>query len=219
MNENLTELVFIIDKSGSMAGLEKETINGFNSLIEKQKNNLDTIVSTILFNDSINVIDDRVNIKDIKELTNKEYRVSGCTALLDAIGETINHIKNVQSSLTEKERPSKTLFMIVTDGMENSSKEYDYPTIKKMISESKGKNGYEFIFIGANIDSEEEASRLGIDKKQAVNYKNDSSGVSLNYCALGFAIDSLRIDKKLSSAWRKTIDNDFKKRCKNNEGE
>ena len=131
MNENLTELVFIIDKSGSMAGLEQETINGFNSLIEKQKNNLDTIVSTILFNDSINVIDDRVNIKDIKELTNKEYRVSGCTALLDAIGETINHIKNVQSSLTEKERPSKTLFMIVTDGMENSSKNMITPLLKR----------------------------------------------------------------------------------------
>lgn len=142
MNENLTELVFIIDKSGSMAGLEQETINGFNSLIEKQRNNLDTIVSTIFFNDSINVIDDRISIKDIKVLTNKEYRVSGCTSLLDAIGETINHIKNVQSSLTEKERPSKTLFMIVTDGMENSSKEYDYPTIKKMISEAKEKNGY-----------------------------------------------------------------------------
>jgi uncharacterized protein YegL len=215
MKKDLTELVFILDKSGSMSGLEKDTIGGFNSLIEKQKNESgEAIVSTVLFSDKMDVIHDRIDIKDVPKLTSKEYFVSGCTALLDTVGFSINHIKHVQENLSDDEKPEKTLFIITTDGMENSSHEFNYQKIKKLIDEVKEKNKYEFIFLGANIDSEEEAAKLGIDKDQAVSYKNDESGVQLNYCALGDAITGLRREKKLSKAWRESIDADVKKRGK-----
>lgn len=215
MKENLTELVFIIDKSGSMSGLEKDTIGGFNSLIEKQKKEEgEAVVTTILFNEKLEVIHDRKPLAEIQKLTEKEYFVSGCTALLDAIGQTINHIKNVQENLKDEDRPSKTLFVITTDGMENSSREYTYIKVKKLIDQVKEKEKYEFIFLGANIDSEEEAAKLGIDKDQAVNFKNDSAGIEINYCALDMAIKSVRVGKKLTKAWRNSIDEDVKKRGK-----
>lgn len=215
MKENLTELIFILDKSGSMSGLEKDTIGGFNSLIEKQKKEEgDVLVTTVLFNEKMEIINDRKDIKDINPLTDKEYFVCGCTALLDAIGQTINHVKHVQESMKESQRPSKTLFVITTDGMENSSREYTYQKIKKLIDLVKEKDKYEFIFLGANIDSEEEAAKLGIDKDQAVNFKNDSAGIEINYCALDMAIKSVRVGKKLTKAWRKTIDEDIEKRGK-----
>lgn len=215
MKENLTELIFILDKSGSMSGLEKDTIGGFNSLIEKQKKeDGDVLVTTVLFNEKMEIINDRKDIKDINPLTDKEYFVCGCTALLDAIGQTINHVKHVQESMEESQRPSKTLFVITTDGMENSSREYTYQKIKKLIDLVKEKDKYEFIFLGANIDSEEEAAKLGIDKDQAVNFKNDSAGIEINYCALDMAIKSVRVGKKLTKAWRKTIDEDIEKRGK-----
>lgn len=215
MKENLTELVFIIDKSGSMSGLEKDTVGGFNSLIEKQKKESgEAVVTTILFNENIQAIHDHLPISQIPQLTDKEYFVSGCTALLDAIGQTINHVKHNQENTKEEERPAKTLFVITTDGMENSSKEYTYQKVKKLIDQVKEKEKFEFIFLGANIDSEEEAAKLGIDKDQAVNFRNDSAGIEINYYALDMAIKSVRVGKKLTKAWRNTIDEDVKKRGK-----
>ena len=215
MQDNLTELVFILDKSGSMSGLEKDTIGGFNSLIEKQKKEKgEAIVSTVLFNEHMDVIYDRFNINDVPKLTDKEYFVEGCTALLDALGNSINHIIHIHENLKEDECPSKTLFIITTDGMENSSHEYTYKKIKNLIDSSKEKDGFEFIFLGANIDSEEEAAKLGIDKDQAVNYKCDEVGIGMNYSALHDAISCFRSERKLSKKWRETIDNDVKKRGK-----
>ena len=215
MKDNLTELVFILDKSGSMSGLEKDTIGGFNSLIEKQKKEKgEAVVSTVLFNDHMDVIYDRVNINEVPKLTDKEYFVDGCTALLDSLGNSINHILHIHENLKEDECPSKTLFIITTDGMENSSHEYTYKKIKKLIDSSKEKNGFEYIFLGANIDSEEEAAKLGIDKNQAVTYKCDEVGIGMNYNALHDAISSFRSERKLSKKWRESIDNDVKKRGK-----
>lgn len=215
MKNDLTELVFILDKSGSMSGLEQDTIGGFNSLIEKQKKEPgEAIVSTILFNDDITVIHDRVNINSISKITDKEYHVFGCTALLDAVGNTLTHIKNIQNNLDEANKPSKTLIIIITDGMENSSQEYSYSKVKGLIDELKEKNNYEFIFMGANIDSEEEASKLGIDKDKAVSYNNDSTGIEINYCALDNAIKGIRTGKRLPKEWRNSIDEDIKKRSK-----
>lgn len=215
MNKNLTELVFIIDKSGSMSGLEKDTIGGFNSLIEKQKKEPgNVIVSTILFSDVIDVIHDRLDIDQVPNLTSKDYFVCGCTALLDAIGQTLTRIIHVQENLNEDEQPGKTLFIITTDGKENSSKEYSYKKIKELINMVKEKYNYEFIFLGANIESEEEASKLGIDCDNAVTYKNDSEGIKLNYCALHEAITNVRLGDKLNKTWRKNIDKDVKRRGK-----
>ena len=215
MNKNLTELVFIIDKSGSMSGLEKDTIGGFNSLIEKQKKEPgNAIVSTILFSDVIDVIHDRLDIDQVPYLTSKDYFVCGCTALLDAIGQTLTRIIHVQENLNEDEQPGKTLFIITTDGKENSSKEYSYKKIKELINMVKEKYNYEFIFLGANIESEEEASKLGIDCDNAVTYKNDSEGIKLNYCALHEAITNVRLGDKLNKTWRKNIDKDVKRRGK-----
>lgn len=215
MNKNLTELVFIIDKSGSMSGLENDTIGGFNSLIEKQKKETGkAIVSTILFSDVIDVIHDRLDIDQVPNLTSKDYFVCGCTALLDAIGQTLTRIIHVQENLKDDEQPEKTLFIITTDGMENSSKEYSYKKIKELINMVKEKYNYEFIFLGANIESEEEASKLGIDCDNAVTYKNDSEGIKLNYCALHEAITNVRLGDKLNKTWRENIDKDVKRRGK-----
>lgn len=215
MKKDLTELVFILDKSGSMSGLEKDTIGGFNSLVEKQKKEQgEAIVSTILFSDKMDVIYDRISINDIPKLTENEYYVSGCTALLDAIGFAITHIKHIQDNLKDEEKPEKTLFVITTDGMENSSHEFTYSKIKKLISDSKEIDKYEFIFLGANIDSEEEAAKLGIDKDQAVDFKCDSQGMATNFIAIGSAITGIRNSKCLSKKWRDIIDEDVKKRGK-----
>lgn len=213
MKKDLTELVFILDKSGSMSGLEKDTIGGFNSLIEKQKHESgEAIVSTILFSNEIEVIHDRINLLDVSKLTRNEYYVSGTTALLDALGFTISRIKHVHDNLKDEDRPEKTLFIITTDGMENSSEEFSYQKVKKLIDKMKENNKYEFIFLGANIDSVKEASRLGIDVDQAVNYKNDEAGIDINYKAISEAICGFRKEKTLSKKWRETIDSNYKRK-------
>ena len=213
MKKNLTEIIFILDKSGSMSGLEKDTIGGFNSLLEKQvKEEGEAIISTVLFNEKMDVIHDRVDIKLVSALTDKDYCVCGCTALLDAIGNSVNHIRKVHSNLKEEEKPEKTLFIITTDGMENSSREYSYPKLKKLIESSKEELNYEYIFLGANIDSVNEASKFGISEDFAVDYKCDSEGIETNFIALNEAIKSTRVFKKMSKTWRKTIDNDLKNR-------
>ena len=214
MKENLTELVFILDKSGSMCGLESDTIGGFNSLIEKQKKEEgEAIVSTILFSDSINVLHDRVNISDVNKMTDKEYFTSGCTALLDAVGTTIKNIIKVQNSLKDEDKPSKTMFIITTDGFENASKEYSYKQIKLLI-EKQREAGWEFLFLGANIDAECEAERLGILRANAVNYHCDKGGVAINYQVLEETISECRKFKRVSPNWKARIDKDYKSRKK-----
>ena len=210
---NITELVFILDKSGSMCGLESDTIGGYNALIKKQKvEEGNALVSTILFSDDIKVIHDRVNLKEIKPLTDKEYYIEGCTALLDAMGKTINHIKYIHKNLKE-EAPSKTLFVITTDGLENASREYTYQNVKTLI-ESQKECGWEFIFLGANIDAAKEASKFGIEREKAVQYNCDEEGIAVNYEALSDAVKCMRTTGSLDKKWRKAIDQDYQKRKK-----
>lgn len=213
MKKDFTELVFILDKSGSMCGLEKDTIGGFNSMIEKQrKEEGEAVVTTVLFNDKVNVIHNRRDIKEVPLLTDKEYCVSGCTALLDALGNTVNHICKIHKNMNEEELPEKTLFIITTDGLENSSIEYTYSTLKRLIEKVKEKYKWEFIFLGANIDASQEARRFGIDESNAVNYNCDDEGIELNYECLSQAVSEIRRRKCLSPRWRDAIDEDIKKR-------
>ena len=211
MKKELTELVFILDESGSMSGLEKDTIGGFNSLIEKQKNKKgDVVVTTVLFNVENKIIQDRVNINEVKLMTNEDYTPNNCTALLDAVGTTINRINEKRKELKEEYIPTKTMVVITTDGFENSSVEYDYKDIKKLIGKQK-ELGWEFIFLGANIDAPKEAERFGIDECRAATYKCDSKGVNLNFEILSEAIEMHRKDK-LSDDWKKKIEEDFTNR-------
>ena len=185
MKKGLTEIVFILDRSGSMAGLEEDTIGGFNAMLKKQKKEEGkAIVSTVLFDDEVEILHDRKKLKKIDPITNEDYYVRGCTALLDAVGGAIHHIGNIHKHAPADEVPEKTLFIITTDGMENSSRKYDYKQIKKMIERQKKKYHWEFIFMGANIDAVEVAGRFGVDKKRAVNYHADSAGTKLNFKAM-----------------------------------
>ena len=218
MRKNLTEIVFILDRSGSMSGLEKDTIGGFNSLLEKQKKEAgEAIVSTVLFDDSQEVLHDRVKLDEIKPITEKEYYVRGCTALLDAVGGAIHHIGNVHKYAREEDRPEKTLFIITTDGMENASRRYTYDRVKKMVERQKKKYGWEFLFLGANMDAIEVAGRFGIGADRAVNYECDSEGTAVNYRVLSKAVSCVRESvsypaQALSEDWKKEIEEDYKRR-------
>ena len=182
MKKNFTEIVFILDRSGSMGGLESDTIGGYNSMLKKQKKEKgEAVISTVLFDDCTEVLHNRKKIGNVKPITDKEYYVRGCTALLDAIGGAINHIDRVQKELPADKRPDKTLFIITTDGMENASRRYSYAKVKKMVERQKKKNHWEFIFLGANIDAIDVAGRFGVDSHHAVRYECDSEGTQLNY--------------------------------------
>ena len=192
MKKDLTELVFILDRSGSMGGLEKDTIGGFNGMLEKQKNEAgDALVSVVLFDDRVEKIYDRAALADVSNLTEKEYFVRGCTALLDAIGGAIHHIGNIHKYARSEDVPEKTIFVITTDGMENASHTYDYNKVKKMI-EKRQEKGWEFMFLGANIDAAKEAGKMGIKATRAVDYNCDSEGTALNYEVLSDTIACLR---------------------------
>ena len=192
MKKGLTELVFILDRSGSMSGLEKDTIGGFNSMIEKQKKEEgEVLVSTVLFDDKTEILHDRVNINSIEAMTDNDYYVRGCTALLDAIGSSIDHIRKERKAAAKEERPEKTIFIITTDGMENSSSKYSLAKVKDMIEKRQAKN-WEFIFLGANMDAVGEAGRLGIKKGRAVEYTCDSEGTKLNYDVLHETVRCMR---------------------------
>ena len=193
MRKGLTELVMIIDRSGSMAGLEADTIGGFNGMIEKQKKEEgEAYVSVVLFDHMNEVIYDRVPVRKVEPMTDRQYYVRGSTALLDAVGSAINHIATVHRYAREEDRPEKTLFVITTDGMENASRCYDYASVKKMIEHEKEKYGWEFIFMGANIDAAAEAQRFGIHASRAVTFENDHAGQSLNYRTLGNIVSCAR---------------------------
>jgi len=213
MKKNLTEIVFILDRSGSMAGLEDDTIGGFNAMIEKQKREPgEAFVSTVLFDNVSEVIHDRVDIQKVEPMTRKDYHVRGCTALLDAVGNAIHHIGNIHKYAREEDRPEKTLFVITTDGMENASRQYSYADLKRMIQRQKEKYGWEFIFLGANIDAAREAARFGIAEDCAVNYHADRQGTAVIYEAVSEAVCSVRACQPMSNDWRRRVDEDYKKR-------
>ena len=213
MKKNLTELVFILDRSGSMAGLESDTIGGFNAMIEKQKKeDGEAYVSTVLFDNVSEVIHDRMDVQRIVPMTRKDYYVRGCTALLDAVGRAIHHIANVHKYAREEDRPEKTLFVITTDGMENASRQYSYERLKRMIHRQKEKYGWEFLFLGANIDAAKEAARFGIEKDRAANYHADRKGTKVIYEAVSDVCCLLRKSSPLTSEWKSRIDEDYENR-------
>lgn len=215
MKKNLTELVFILDRSGSMAGLEKDTIGGFNAMIEKQRGEPgEALISTVLFDNETEVIHDRIPLDRVPALTEKEYFVRGCTALLDAVGGAIHHIGNVHKYAREEDRPEKTLFVITTDGMENASHFYTYDQVKAMIQRQQEKYGWEFLFLGANIDAAREAARFGIRADRAANYHADSVGTEVVYEAVNEAVCQVRRTAPMNNSWRQRIDEDFKRRRK-----
>lgn len=210
---NKVECVFILDRSGSMAGLESDTINGFNGLLNKQRTQEgEALITTVLFDHDYELLHDRIDIKLINNISEKEYYVRGSTALLDAIGLTIDKIGNVQKMTRVEDRAQKVLFVITTDGMENSSHKYSYSRIKHMIENQKSKYNWEFIFMGANIDAIEMASRFGIDSDRAVNYKSDKKGTQLNYESMSKVMSNLRSNHKIDEDWKKEIDEDYKTR-------
>ena len=213
MKKNLTELVFILDRSGSMAGLEADTIGGFNAMIEKQKGEEgEALVSTVLFDHLSEVIHDRVDLQKIRPMTRKEYYVRGCTALLDAVGRAIHHIGNVHKYAREEDLPEKTLFVITTDGMENASREYTYDRVRRMIGRQKERYGREFIFLGANIDAAREAARFGISADRAANYHADSQGTAVIYEAVSEAVCNVRASRPMRADWKRRVDEDYESR-------
>ena len=193
MKKNLTELVLILDRSGSMSGLEADTIGGFNSMIEKQKKaDGEAFVSTVLFDDKTDVIYDRVPLDKVEPMTDRQYYVRGGTALLDAVGGAIHHIGNVHKYAREEDVPEKTIFVITTDGQENASRRYTYDKVRRMIERQKEVYHWEFIFLGANIDAAAEAARFGIDSHHAARYENDAAGTQLNYSVVSETLSKMR---------------------------
>lgn len=217
--KNLTELVFLLDRSGSMRGLEADTIGGFNSLIEKQKKEEgDAVISTVLFDDHQELIHDRVSLHKIPLMTEEQYYVRGCTALLDALGDAISRIGTVHQYAREEDRPHKTLFIITTDGMENASRRYSYDRVKQLV-EQKKEIGWEFLFLGANIDAIEVAGRFGIQEDRAVNFECDSRGTQLNYDVISRAVckvrscqSSVQMSEALGRGWKEEIERDYQTR-------
>lgn len=215
MKKGLTELVFILDRSGSMSGLEKDTIGGFNSLLEKQKKEESAcIVTTVLFDDRYELLHDRIQIHGIAPITDREYFVRGSTALLDAMGVTISKIGNAQKHTAEAERAEKVLFVITTDGMENASREYSAEKIRFMVEHQKAAYGWEFLFLGANIDAVATAAKYGISEDRAASYHADVDGTQLNFIAMNEAVVHFRKTKKMDANWKAPIEEDFKKRSK-----
>ena len=213
MKKNLTELVFILDRSGSMRGLEADTIGGFNAMIEKQRAAAgEAVVSTVLFDHESLVLHDRVDVRDVAPMTEAQYAVRGCTALLDAIGGAIRHIGNVHKYAREEDRPEHTVFVITTDGMENASRHYSSDRVKEMIQRQTDRYGWEFLFLGANIDAVETAGRFGIAADRAVNYRADAQGTRLNYEVVGEAISAVRGSAPLNANWKARIEADYQSR-------
>ena len=217
IRNNVTELVFILDRSGSMSGLEADTIGGFNAMIEKQKKQKgECYVSTVLFDGVSEVLHDRVRLSEIKPMTDKDYTVRGCTALIDALGGAIHHIGNIHKYARPEDVPENTMFVITTDGMENASRKYSSEKVKAMIERQKEKYGWEFLFIGANIDAVETAARYGIGADRAVNYNADKKGTSIVYDTVATAVCNVRAKAPLCADWSNDINEDYIRRGKKN---
>ncbi|MHC1735743.1 MAG: hypothetical protein AB9921_08775 [Erysipelotrichaceae bacterium] len=217
MKTKLTELVFILDRSGSMSGLESDTIGGFNAMLKKQKEEPgDALVTTVLFDDVMELLHDRYDIKKVNPVTEKEYFVRGSTALLDAIGKTIHRLGNVQKYAAENLKADKVIVVITTDGMENASNEYSYKRVQEMITRQKEKYGWEFIFLGANIDAIATAARFGIDADHTSNYHADTVGMANTFDAMNEFVVNSRNDKEFDVNWKAKVEEDFKKRNKGN---
>ena len=215
MKNNITEIVFILDRSGSMAGLESDTIGGFNSMLKKQKEESGkAYVSTVLFDHESIVLHDRLPIAQVNEMTRKDYSVRGCTALLDAIGDAVHHIKNIHKYARREDVPEHTMFIITTDGLENASRRYSSDDIKRLIEKQK-KKGWEFLFIGANIDAVETARCYGISEDRAVNYHADKQGTAVVFETVSAAVGSVRNRRPLSPGWSRQINEDYRNRNKN----
>ena len=215
MNDNLTELVFILDRSGSMAGLEGDTIGGFNAMLEKQKQEEgEALVSAVLFSNESTVLYDRADVRRVEPMTDRQYFVGGCTALLDAVGDAVHHIGNVHKYAREEDRPHKTVFVIITDGMENASRRYSYDQVRRMVERQREKYGWEFLFLGANMDAISAARRFGIREERAVRYQCDAEGTALNFEVVGDTIGSIRKGAGPTAKWKKRIEADFQKRGK-----
>ena len=209
MKKDLTEIVFILDRSGSMGGLEADTIGGFNSMLLRQKKERgEAYVSTVLFDNTCDVLHDRLPIEKVEAITEKDYYVRGCTALIDAIGGAVEHIRNIHKYARKEDVPEHTIFIITTDGMENASRRYTSDKVKRMIEEQKQK-GWEFIFLGANIDAVETARQIGISSERAVNYRASRKGTAINFEAMSCAISDLRCNDQLGDEWRGQIDADY----------
>ena len=210
---NITELVFILDRSGSMSGLEGDTIGGFNSMIIRQKQEKgEAYVSTVLFSNRSEVIHDRVSIKNVRPMTDRDYTVGGCTALIDAIGAAIHHISNIHKYLRPDDVPAHTLFVIMTDGLENASCRYSSDEVKQMVETKKSKHGWEFLFLGANIDAVETAKHFGISSDRSVNFNCDSKGTALNYSVYTQPISHLRCECTIRPDWKAGIAEDYSSR-------
>ena len=212
-NNNITELVLILDRSGSMAGLEGDTIGGFNAMIEKQRKQEGVcFVSTVLFDHEREVLHDRVPLETVAPMTEKEYTVRGSTALIDAIGASVRHIENIHKYAREEDRPGQTVFVVITDGQENASHRYTSDEVKRMIERKKEESGWEFLFIGANIDAVETAKHFGITADRAVDYRADARGTRVLYETIGAAIGKVRAKKAINADWGAAIAEDFKQR-------
>lgn len=208
MKKDLTELVFILDRSGSMRGLESDTVGGYNALLDKQrKEDGEAIVTTVLFDDGYELLHDRIPLTGIADITTKEYYVRGCTALLDAVGRTIIKVENAQAHTLESQRPEKTLFVITTDGLENASKEYRLDSVKAMIDQCREK-GWEFLFLGANMDAVKAAGAMGIAPERSVNYHADSAGTAATFASVACAVSEMRCGI-MGNKWRKAVDEDY----------
>ena len=215
MNNNLTELVFILDRSGSMAGLETDTIGGFNAMVEKQKREEgEAYLSTVLFSDRSSVLYDRVDLKKVEPMTERQYYVGGCTALLDAIGDAVHHIANVHKYAREEDRPANTIFVITTDGMENASRRHTYDEVRSLIERQRERFGWEFLFLGANMDAVSAARRFGIREDRAVRYECDAKGTALNYKVVSETIGHVRAGRPLAADWKAEIEEDYAMRGK-----
>ena len=219
MKKNLTELVFILDRSGSMRGLEKDTIGGYNAMLDRQRRQEgEANITTVLFDDRYEKIHDRFSLDWVKDLTDKDYYVRGCTALLDAMGRTIHEMAQLQKHLPESERAEKVIFVITTDGLENASHEYSRSQVKRMIEYEREIYGWEFLFLGANMDAVAEAGSIGIQADRSVTFENDSQGIQTNYRVVGETISRMRCASPMSAPigaeWKQEIEKDFKKRGK-----
>ena len=213
MNNNLTEIVFILDRSGSMAGLEGDTIGGFNAMVERQKKEPgDALLSAVLFSDDCQVLYDRADIRKVEPMTEQQYRVGGCTALLDAIGGAVHHIGNVHKYAREEDRPGKTIFVITTDGLENASHAYTYEEVQRMVKHEQEKYGWEFLFLGANMDAISAARSFGIRADRAVRYRRDRAGTELNYRVVSETVAKVRRRETIDADWSAPIEADVKKR-------